>query len=64
MCKVSFKSKSPTDFVRSLETGDQDKPVNSSALRKEFQVESFELSNKSNVSFLKFQDFVKAILEI
>nr|XP_022310747.1 receptor-type tyrosine-protein phosphatase epsilon-like isoform X2 [Crassostrea virginica] len=38
MCKVSFKSKSPTYFVRSLETGDQDKPVNSSALRKEFQM--------------------------
>ncbi|XP_078327527.1 receptor-type tyrosine-protein phosphatase epsilon-like [Crassostrea virginica] len=38
MCKAFSNSKSPTDFIRSLETGDQDKPVNSSALRKEFQM--------------------------
>ena len=38
MYKASFNSKTPTDFVGSLETGDQDKPINSSGLRKEFQV--------------------------
>nr|XP_022311822.1 receptor-type tyrosine-protein phosphatase T-like [Crassostrea virginica]XP_022311823.1 receptor-type tyrosine-protein phosphatase T-like [Crassostrea virginica]XP_022311824.1 receptor-type tyrosine-protein phosphatase T-like [Crassostrea virginica] len=38
MCKAQVNPKIPTDFLKCLETGAQDKPVNSSALRKEFQM--------------------------
>ena len=38
ICKAQINPKTPTDFLKCLETGAQDKPVNSSALRKEFQV--------------------------
>ena len=38
MCKAQVNPKIPTDFLKCLETGAQYKPVNSSALRKEFQV--------------------------
>ena len=38
MCKAQVNSRRPMDFLKCLETGAQDKPVNSSALRKEFQV--------------------------
>nr|XP_022309914.1 receptor-type tyrosine-protein phosphatase T-like [Crassostrea virginica]XP_022309915.1 receptor-type tyrosine-protein phosphatase T-like [Crassostrea virginica] len=38
MCKAQVNSKTPTDFLKCLDTATQDKPVNSSALRKEFQM--------------------------
>ena len=38
MVKGNVKAENSSDFIKKLDAGNRDKPVNSSSLRKEFQV--------------------------
>ena len=36
--KANVNAENPSDFIKKLDAGNRDKPVNSSTLRKEFQL--------------------------
>ena len=38
MVKANVKAENSSDFIKKLDAGNRDTPVNSSSLRKEFQV--------------------------